>query len=79
MQIKHNRNGIEGGQYGFAYLAKRHGISCLEARAVLEYSGASREKSTYFAKVLVALPKPAADNPCGRARTFRAWAKAPLI
>ena len=46
---------------------------------VLEVSGGSRQKSTYYANVLSALPKSPRSKPDARAKVFRAWVESPLI
>ena len=79
IEIKYYLYGAEAKQYSFIYLARRHGISCLEARMVLEVSGGSRQKSTYYANVLSTLPKSPRSKPDARAKVFRAWVESPLI
>ena len=79
MLIKQNSHGVEAEQYGFFYLARRHGISCLEARAVLLAAGTSRQRSTYYADVLTALPMAPKGQPKARAEAFAAWVMMPLI
>ena len=79
IKVRHNRDGVEAEQYGYVYLARRHGISCLEARTVLAAAGSSRERATYYANVLMALPMPPKGTPEARAEKFSAWAKEPLI